>query len=226
MPGACYFWFMAAVPLLLSGFSENESEKILIPWVLAFLLMGSWILFIAEKNPYRQNQPLAQQSGVLRLAGSKIGLKVEKERAQYFNSLFSEGFKAGLNSKSYIIDLTGASQGVSLVLDLVPLGSPWMPGGYPGSFEVAKFLLKDTNPQNLRESWILVSPDSPRGLDVKILESLNLRFPESYELAFSVVLPSGKNYPLAPIRQDFFRPKKADSNCTSPLFPNDQRRKN
>ena len=226
MPGACYFWFMAAVPLILTGFSAEDSEKILIRWTLIFLLMGSCIFSIAGENPYRQNQPLAKQSGELKLAGWKVGLKVEEERADYYRALQRGALSAGLESGNYLTDLSGGSQGVSVVLDLIPLGSPWMPGGYPGSLEVAEFLLGKTDPQKLKESWILVTPDSRRRLDKKILKSLNLNFPDAYNLAFSVVLPSGKSYPLAPIRQEFYRPKNTECKSTNPLSPNDRGRDN
>jgi hypothetical protein len=56
-----------------------------------------------------------------------------------------------------------------VVLDLIPLGSPWMPGGYAGSLDVADFLLGKTDPQKLKESWILVAPNSRRMLDKKYL---------------------------------------------------------
>ena len=226
MPGACYFWFMAAVPLILTGFSAEDSEKILIPWTLIFLLMGSCIFSIAGKNPYRQNQPLAKQSGELKLAGWKVGLRVEQERADYCRALQRGALPAGLVSGNYLIDLSGGSQGVSVVLDLIPLGSPWMPGGYPGSLEVAEFLLRKTDPKKLKESWILTTPDSRRRLDIEILKSLNLNFPDAYDLAFSVVLPGGKRYPLEPIRQEFYRPKNTECKSANPLAPNNRGRDN
>lgn len=219
MPGACYFWFLAAVPLIIIGFSAENSEKILIPWTLIFIFMGSCIFSIAGESPYRQNQPLAKQSGELKLTGWKVGLKVEAERADYFRTLQREALPAGLEPQNYLIDLSGGSQGVSVVLGLTPLGSPWMPGGYPGSLEVAEFLLRKTDIKKLRESWVLDAPDSRRKLNKEILKSLNLNFPEAYELAFSVVLPAGKNYPHQPIRQDFYRPKIRDSDPAAKLPP-------
>jgi len=166
---------------------------------------------------------LAKQSGELKLDGWKVGLRVEQERADYFRALQRGALSAGLVPKNYLIDMSGGSQGVSVVLDLIPLGAPWMPGGYPGSLEVAEFLLRKNDPQKLKESWILVvTPNSRRSLDKKILKSLNLNFPDAYNLAFSVVLPSGKSYPLAPIRQEFYRPKNAECKSTNPLSPNDR----
>ena len=226
LPGACYFWFMAAVPLILLGFSKENSEKILSLWILIFLLMGSCIFSIAGENPYRQNQALGKQSEKLKLVGWKVGLKVEKERFDYYQALQRGASQAGLKPGSYLIDLSGASPGVSVVLDLIPLGSPWMPGGYPGSLEVAEFLLGNTDPEKLNESWVLTAPDSPRRLNNKILKSMNLRFPDDYELAFSVVLPSGKNYPLVPIRQEFYRPKDAAGKSFNPLAPRNRQRNN
>jgi hypothetical protein len=91
---------------------------------------------------------------------------------------------------------------------------------------VAEFLLGKTDPQKLKESWILITPNSRRGLDKKILKSLNLNFPDAYDLAFSVVLPSGKSYPLAPIQQEFYRPKNVECKSTSPLSPDGRGRDN
>lgn len=151
---------------------------------------------------------------------------MEEERADYCRALQRGALPAGLVSGNYLIDLSGGSQGVSVVLDLIRLGSPWMPGGYPGSLEVDEFLLRKTDPKKLKESWILTTPDSRRRLDIEILKSLNLNFPDAYDFAFSVVLPGGKSYPLAPIRQEFYWPKNTECKSTDPLSPNDRGRDN
>jgi hypothetical protein len=206
MPGASFFWFLAGVPFLSACLSYDQIGKVLVPWTLMALLAGACIVSIAEKNPYRQNIPLSEMKVKFKPTGALFGIMVEEERAKFFAELQIKATRAGLSPGTNLIDLTGSFPGTALVLDLVPMGSPWLSGGYEGSNEVASLLLERVDRGKLHNAWVLLAPDSPRSLDPKILSRLGLRFPQDYVEVFSVVLPEGRNFPTQPIRQIFYKP--------------------
>ena len=134
----------------------------------------------AYEHPYRLITDIEGQNQNVELLG---GLVVDGQTKQYIEDLQSIASKNRSNDeKISLIDMTGGSPGVNVILDADFFGFQWLAGGYQGSNQFAERVLKPyLGTDKLRKAWILVALEGRRKLDLKILNRIGLDFPENYK---------------------------------------------
>lgn len=79
----------------------------------------------------------------------------------------------GIDDRSRVIDLTGASPGSVYLLGARPVGQAWMIGGYPGSEATARLVLESARCA-ARGAYVLVDEEAPRRIPVSVLGAAGL----------------------------------------------------
>jgi len=132
---------------------------------------------------------------------SKYGeLYLEEKLAKNLNSI-----KMAFNSNNWIkngiiIDLTGSSPGILVLVEGKFIGMPWLPGSWNGSEQLITKILSSATKEELSESWILTSNNfEEKNFDhIKILEKLNISTNNFVNLG---------EYPLKNIDITIWRPR-------------------
>lgn len=200
---AAFFWILAAIAML-AVIDSNWMRNSLLP--LAFISQFVTIIFLlnAVESPYRQHNNLFNETQSVEIGSSK--LKVHEQIAKYFDDLKSLGLSGNLKSEDSIIDLTGCSPGIAVILGAHNLGAPWLLGGYPGSNPFALFYLNKMPVDQIRKAWVLTEPSGKLSLNPDILSNWGLSLENDYELVGEVLAPAGYRGASEPSLQKIYRP--------------------
>ena len=139
------------------------------------------VLVLVIQRPYRTNGPLWRQTEWISSATEDRAVMVEPATADYFRTLQSEAKSAGFQVGNPIIDLSGMGPTTIHMLGGLPVGLPWINGGYPGSRELAVRVLSSVSRADLRRAWVLTSPRGHDHLPTDILNDIGMAFPDDYE---------------------------------------------
>ena len=176
------FVFLAAGAILSAlWIDQYVDRKILgglIPVLVAISVLN--VATLAFKNPYRLTGKISDQvveSSFLMEGGS---LQVDPPTALYISALKRIALEAGWQPGTPLIDLTGGSPGATVILDGRIMGVPWLLGGYKGSTEFAKTVIKMVPEPVQNTAWVLTAPAGKRSLSGKILSEIGLNFPDRY----------------------------------------------
>ena len=151
-------------------------------------------IFNVEGNLYRSPGFFNEMVSV-KLNNSVIN--INKEGANYINTIRNLAHANKWKKNNYLIDLTGASPGTLLILGANFITTPWLLGGYDGSFEYTKKSLENglkfLNSADLSKTWILTSPDGNRKIDSSILPTVGINFPINYQSLGQIIFNYDRN---------------------------------
>jgi hypothetical protein len=176
------FVFLAAGAILSALWIDQYVDRKILGGLIPVLVSIS-VLNVATlgfKNPYRLAGKISDQvveSSFLMEGGY---LKVDPSTALYISALKKIALEAGWQPGTPLIDLTGGSPGATVILDGRIMGVPWLLGGYKGSAEFAKTVLKMVPEPLQNTAWVLTAPEGKRSLSDKILSEIGLNFPDRY----------------------------------------------
>lgn len=174
--------FLAAGAILSALWIDQYVDRKILGGIIPVLVSISVlnIATLAFRYPYRLTGKISDQvveSSFLVESGS---LKVDLSTALYISALKRIALEAGWQPGTPLIDLTGGSPGATVILDGRIMGVPWLLGGYKGSTEFAKTMLKMVPEQVQKIAWVLTAPEGKRSLSGKILSEIDINFPGGY----------------------------------------------
>ena len=155
-------WVLAAL-VILRPLSMNWGWRATTPTVVACGLLTVIPLVLAMQHPYRQDGPVWNYTTELTVASDST-LRVSQQTGDPINDLMAVAERAGLSPSTGVIDLTGHAPGLVYALGAVPVNSPWVPGGYPGSERLMHLTLARLSCEVLQSAWLLVQPGGPRSV--------------------------------------------------------------
>jgi len=101
----------------------------------------------------------------------------------------------GFESNSPVIDLTGKSPGILYAMRAQPVGSAWIMGGSPGSFNWTKAVIDGINCETLGRTWLLLEPGGPLQIAPDnpdaLISFFGAKLSVDYELTSHWVTPKG-----------------------------------
>lgn len=173
--------FVFAVVVILN-FIFDQKVNIRGFTMLSGVLLSSFIYFTlnyAYDHPYRLITNIKNQNQNVALLG---GLNVDNTTKIYIENLQNIAKKNKISEEDIsLIDMTGGSPGVNVILDANIFSTPWLIGAYKGSNKMVERILKAYQGTNrLKKAWILVAPKGKRKLDLTILKHIGLAFPDDY----------------------------------------------
>ncbi len=161
---------------------------------LSTLILSIWCSFViyeGSENPYRLKTSIQEQDQYVNLLG---GLYVDELQKKYILDLQKSKKDYSLGAKNIkLIDMTGGSPGVNIILKMGVFDSQWLFGGYSGSNEFAlECLKKYKRSESLRNAWILIAPSGKIKIDLKVLKQVELNFPKDY-FKVCVIMPAHRD---------------------------------
>ncbi len=194
------FWISASVILLVALMRENvradsagkqpgiphallSCAVCLLPFVLVIQLVAAIVVSNGIDNPYRQPQSLRLNDRVVTVGPDNASLILDEGFANYIDKAKTKAFEAGFKAGDGIIDLTGRSPGLLFVLGAKNTGSAWILGGYKGSNNLSRALLKQVSCRELSNAWVLLEEDGRRSISVEVLDSFGVNLSHHYHKA-------------------------------------------
>ncbi len=130
------------------------------------------------REPYRLTGSIWQQNSRIELLGNPSSLDVHPDTARYIHDVQELALSAGWIPSNFLIDLSGQSPGLNVVLGARFIGRPWLIGGYLKSNQFVLKALQSGRDESLRLAWVLTSGEGKRRLESSILANLNLPCPD------------------------------------------------
>ena len=146
-----------------------------------FLVLSILIFSIqlkAYRAPYRLNAPIGEQVYKISPLNNHTELYLEKKTYEWAIKLQEAAIENNWCVGDSIIDLTGGSPGVAVILGGVLPGVAWLSGGYKGSDAYALKVLSNIDERVLKQSWILLSPKGKLRISPGVLKKLNINLDE------------------------------------------------
>lgn len=174
------FWLLAGLTLLGPMIRERANWSFALPLVLSTQAVTATLLQTGLEHPYRQPEPLRLNKTVGEIGPQRSSLVLSAGYAAYIVDAVAAAQNAGFKSGTPVIDLSGQSPGILYAFGSENIGQAWTIGGYPGSLNLAKAVLKLTPCEKTALAWVLFEPDGPRSIPIELMPFLGAAFPEGY----------------------------------------------
>jgi hypothetical protein len=166
-------FYLLAVSIIIQLLKPGKNYNSLFTLSVFFLITN--ILINSFYNPYGLGYKYNGNFEKVKI--SKYGaLYLDEKLAKNLNSI-----KIAFNSNNWIkngtiIDLTGSSPGILLLVDGKFVGTPWLMGSWEGSEEYITKVLSSVTKEEILQSWILTSNnlEEKNFNHNKILDKLNI----------------------------------------------------
>jgi len=202
---AALFWMLSAL-ILLAPLSRLRNGIGLLPLALLAQLMATAMMNGGIQTPYRQETVLRDDATTTVFPGQG-SLILSQALHDYIAAAEVGARTAGFQAGSPAIDLTGRSPGILYAIDAHSLGLAWMPGGYPGSVEVAHAALAMESCEDLADAWLLEEPGGPNSVsEADVLAGFGASRDQDYSVAASFrTAPQSGGY-AEPYQQNLLMP--------------------
>ena len=167
--GAGILWLLAGLVIAVPAMNHERFKYMVLSLALASQMMTVVLVDYALEHPYRQPQPLRENSYPVDVGRTGSTLILAGSFGQYVSEAMDLGKRGSFSHGTPIIDLTGRSPGVLYAMGAKSIGQPWLLGQYPGSNEFAVDTLKRIACEELAVAWLLTAPGDPRSISEKIL---------------------------------------------------------
>ncbi len=185
----CLVWFIALLVLLARYRAVAVTVLPLAAMSVALAYRGMTI----EERPYRLAAPFEEQVERVELGDPRSTLKLDAGTARAWIILQDALGEAGFRSGRPIIDFTGVSPGLVFGVGGQYVGAPWLPGGYPGSPDLARFILDGVPRTQIVNAWLITAPNAEHAIDPgEILAGFGVRFPRDYNRVVRMRWPQRK----------------------------------
>ncbi|WP_332742582.1 hypothetical protein [Hydrogenophaga sp.] len=205
---AGFFWLLPGLVLVNSLGEEHDPSCFVALLAMAATAFSVLMLGMGMQMPYRQPQPLSLNDQVIEVGQPGSNLVLSKSYASYLQEANHAARAAGLVSGDPMIDLSGQSPGILYALGAESVGQAWMIGGYPGSANLASFVLKSVPCEKLAAAWILAEPDGPRSLPGAVLATFGAVWATDYVQVGSWATAAGAGGYAQPRVQQLWKPAR------------------
>lgn len=216
---ASIFWILAGAVLLSQLPSKSRLISIFLSLSLAVQLVVVAIVQTGVNHPYRQPQPLREQSYSIEF-GANSSLFISEDFGRYLEAVRGVAVEAAFDAGTPLIDLSGVSPGVAYFLRAKSIGQAWTIGGYPGSNRLAIEMQKRVACTDLASAWLLVEPEGVARISPEILSRFGASWPEDYVLVGEFKTSGGAGEYKHPRRQQLFKPRRALDVATAACLVN------
>jgi hypothetical protein len=147
------------------------------------LVIISFIMSVAWRNPYRQLSPLWAANVSVPIPQNAGKLRLPSYQAQFLDSVYSIANRASFQPGTPVIDLTGRLPGVIYAMGGRSPKTAWLGSGYSGSRDAAVMSLGRLTCVELASAWVIAASNpSPSFFDPGILAEAGLDHLNHYQL--------------------------------------------
>jgi hypothetical protein len=165
-----YFFFILLI---------REKKIFTLVFSLFLTIYNITTVIIAFKKPLRLTTGINEQNKSISIPYFKNNLYVDKKTEEYILRLQLLARNHKWQEGNYLIDLTGRLPGANLAIGAKFIAKPWYLSGYKGSNSWVEELLKKTDYNLVKNSWILTWNSSPQ-IDRNVLKVHNIELEKDY----------------------------------------------
>lgn len=205
---AALLWILAGLVLL--GVARELDGVVT---TLALLGIGTQVLTAAllvqaADKPYRQVDPIRDNTVATRVGPDGASLKLTADFAAYVDDAREVAAEAGFVPGTPLIDLSGMSPTLVYALGGRTIGQAWTIGGYEGSEKAAVMSLAYVDCRDLARAWVLTDPDGARRIPETALRDTGISLSEDHRVAGEWKTAQGASgYPAT--TQTLWRPNRS-----------------
>lgn len=163
---AVVFWLV----LLTARLAGTPGSVRAVPALTSLVALVALLLGTVD-TPYRY--PSLRSATVAAPVGPSGTLLLTPGDAAQVRATRALADRAGLDDDARVLDLTGASPGTVYLLRARPVGQAWLIGGYSGSEETARLVLRHERCA-VAGAFVLTDSSSRRGIDPSVLAEAGL----------------------------------------------------
>ena len=166
-------------------------QKINLFFTILFIFSVINIYFNFEK-PRRYNAEISDQNMKVKLNRFNGFIYVDKIIFDFINDFRNILEANGWNKNNYLIDLTGRTPGLNIISGAKFISDPWWASAYVGSQKKVEKLLKISDINKIKNSWI-VTTDFKVRINPEVLNTVGLDLDRDFKFVGKVE-KSNKNY--------------------------------
>ncbi len=205
---AALLWVLGGVVLVGVARELKGVVTMLAVLGIATQVLTAVLLVNAANNPYRQVEPIRENTVATRVGPHGASLKLTAGFAAYVDDARTVSAEAGFVRGTPLIDLTGASPTLVYALGARTLGQAWLIGGYEGSEKAAVQALNYVDCTDLARAWVLTDRRGARTIPGTALDASGIHLSEDYRVAGEWKTASGASgHPATP--QVLWRPDRS-----------------
>ena len=204
--GAGLFWAVAGYLSLHKIFRKNDQTNILVSYIIVIQVAAVSILHTAMTLPYRQDQPLHQNTHIQQISAHQSEVYLSENFANYISSAQNLLKQAKFSKGTPIIDMTGRSPGLIYAVGGKSSGQAWMLGGYAGSLARAKAVYEMISCNTISQSWILTEQNGTLNIPMDFLDSLGINWNLHYQIVGVLNTPTDVGGRAHSMRQFIYKP--------------------
>lgn len=191
--GNIFYKLSSSMIFLVAAFMSfliiiNNEIRLFLLQFFSFIIISllAFQVTTAYKEPYRLATSIELQNNYVNLLG---GIYVDTVHKEYLYKLLN--VRKEYNGKfQHVIDFTGATPGINVILDKKFFGTGWLLGGKKSSSEfVYRALSPFSNLEEFKRAWILTAPNGKRKIKNDVLELLNINLNKDYEIVLKLKKP-------------------------------------
>lgn len=185
---ASFAWI--AVAVILASIPSQERLVTAAP-VIALFVSGLVAATIeSEKEPYRLGGPMSTMTSATKAGPQKETIFVSPQLASFYNELAPiRDDISRLPKRPILIDLSGRAPMAAYQIGARVPRTPWILSEYPGSVRVFDLIVGQIPRDDIKQAWILQSPEYQKGFPNDILTKFGVNFPADYVEIAKVPLP-------------------------------------
>jgi hypothetical protein len=180
---AALFWVLGGVVLLGVVRERGGVVTTLALLGIATQVLTAVLLVYAADKPYRQPDPIRDDTVATRVGPGGARLQLTADFAAYLDDAREVTEEAGFAPGTPLIDLTGMSPTLVYALGGRTLGQAWTIGGYRGSEKAAAMALRHVDCADLARAWVLTDPGGSRRIPDGALTGSGIDLSEDHRIA-------------------------------------------
>lgn len=209
------FWALPGLILVNSIRGRRDPSSMIAMLALTTQALSVLMLQTGMQAPYRQPQALNVNDQQVEVGQPGSTLLLSTPYAEYLDAAKDSAKAAGFSPGAPMIDLSGQSPGILYALQAESLGQAWMIGGYPGSADLAAFVLKSVSCEKLAAAWVLAERNGPRNLPITVLTTFGAEMTTDYEQVGSWETAAGAGGYAQPREQTLWKPIRNKSTAAA-----------
>lgn len=187
--GGGIFWILAGLVLVVPAMNHQRFKSVVLSLVLASQMMTVALVGYAIEHPYRQPQPLRENTEPVDVGRAGSTLILAGSSRRYLAEAMDLGDQGSFSRGTPMIDLTGRSPGVLYAMGAKSIGRAWFVGGYPGSHEFATDALKRVACEELAAAWLLAERGTSNTISAEILSGFGADLSSDYKVIRTLTRP-------------------------------------
>jgi hypothetical protein len=187
------------IPLILVGIWARHSlrqQGVVAAIAFASVLSGTVLLHRSAETPFRIEGGMSGQTEPVTFLDRPDPIRLDPAKAAYARSLLRAAASAGWRSGTPLLNLTGHTPGVNVMLDAPFVAMPQLMGNsdlYDGQNALGS-VLASMSPETTAEAWVFTSKNGKIRLDPRNIRRGGCAFPSGYRLVAEIPSYTGAKY--------------------------------